>query len=437
MISMTTDGKVLLRRAADHINGRTYYRQLRKYILQNIELSNHMGAKREIAGLRINHCIADICVETNSYWQMSKYNDFETARLVNVSGIGNRHYYRKSILCIDFGNVAGYSHEIGVTLTILLNETFRTLFAENQDYVVAVIPGEYQRPLTYSLCGTEENQLDENSIYIIEDSQLDVGLLVAVERSLDRILAIITDYLDWHFEILESSLHSVQPAPPISSATPSEEPSEIEHDGKATHKPRKVLLIQRIIHFFRKLFKKHKKGWEPVTEPTEEAPATAQDADDYEPPEIGQIEIPKEEMDTEDDKAIVIPGDDVTEAQLSEMLEADKDPNASEDRQTVLVSINSGSLLGQNGMTSKEDDIHKSVDPIEENEEAPTAETETKEGGKLVFEEEHTHKPLGYTQRAPYHERHYLLFGGKQSHECWPSRKQWIFLRHTAAITVR
>lgn len=429
MTSMTKDGKVLLRRAADHINGRTYYRQLRKYILQNIELSNHMGARREIAGLRIDHCIADICVETNSYWQMSKYNDFETARLVSVSGIGNRHYYRKSILRIDFGNVAGYSHEIGVTLTILLNETFRTLFAENQDYVVAVIPGEYQSPLTYSLYGTEENQLDENSIYIIEDSQLDVGLLVAVERSLDRILAIITDYLDWHFETLESSLHPAQPAPPISSATPSLESSETEHERKETYKPRKVSLTQRIIHFFRKLFKKRKKGWEPVTESTEEAPTTAQDADGYEPPEIGQIETPEDEMNTEDDKAIVGPGDDVTEVQASEMLEADKDSNASEDHQTVLMSINSGSLLGQNSMTSKEDDIHKNGDSMGEDKEPPTAEIEAKEGGKLVFEEEHTHKPLGNIQRAPYHERYYLLFGGKQSPECMALKETMDFLK--------
>ncbi|MDR1764710.1 MAG: hypothetical protein LBR77_01150 [Lachnospiraceae bacterium] len=57
-------------------------------------------------------------------------------------------------------------------------------------------------PLLYSITG----DFGKESIYIIEDSDLDMGLLVAVERNLERILQIITDYLKWNDEMLEAEV---------------------------------------------------------------------------------------------------------------------------------------------------------------------------------------------------------------------------------------
>jgi hypothetical protein len=51
----------------------------------------------------------------------------------------------------------------------------------------------------------EETADADKSIYIIEDSQLDIGLLVAVERNVNRILQIIADYLSWNEEKIEES----------------------------------------------------------------------------------------------------------------------------------------------------------------------------------------------------------------------------------------
>jgi hypothetical protein len=39
-----------------------------------------------------------------------------------------------------------------------------------------------------------------DAVYFIEDSNIDLGLLVSVERNLQRILEILTDYLDWYLD---------------------------------------------------------------------------------------------------------------------------------------------------------------------------------------------------------------------------------------------
>jgi hypothetical protein len=101
-----------------------------------------------------------------------------------------------------------------MTLTNLLNEVFATLFAENQAFISAVTPGNYEAPLTYSLELPEEIENAEKCIFIIEDSQLDIGLLVAVERNVNRILQIVADYLIWNDEQIEESIRQQNaPAP--------------------------------------------------------------------------------------------------------------------------------------------------------------------------------------------------------------------------------
>ncbi|MDY3281638.1 hypothetical protein [Dysosmobacter sp.] len=245
MMGMSTDGQILLRRAADHITGRPMYRQLRRYTLTHMTDSTEMGAVRDIGGLRLTRRFADIAVETDAYWLMDRYNDFKNARKVSVSGIRQRSYFRKSVLCVDFSGVDGFTREIAQTLTVLMNEIFRTLFAENQDYIAAVLPGDFDAPLTYSLRCGEGAALDSRCICIIEDSLLDIGLLVAVERNLQRILSIACDYLDWHFDALDRSRN---PAEPEKVEVPAMEPPAV----------RKKTIRERIRDFFGRLFGRKK-----------------------------------------------------------------------------------------------------------------------------------------------------------------------------------
>ena len=112
-----------------------------------------------------------------------------------------RRYYHKQILRLDFSKLGdAFTDSVKTTLTALLNEVFVTLFADNQPYISAVTPGECGIPLTYSMTCSDTVAPAPKSIFIIEDSQLDLGLLIAVERNLNRILQIIADYLAWNDE---------------------------------------------------------------------------------------------------------------------------------------------------------------------------------------------------------------------------------------------
>ena len=45
-----------------------------------------------------------------------------------------------------------------------------------------------------------DGDMQDNAIYILEDSDIDMGILEAVDNNLVRILEILEDYLEWHFE---------------------------------------------------------------------------------------------------------------------------------------------------------------------------------------------------------------------------------------------
>ncbi len=260
---VTPDNQVLLRRAADHITGRASYRQIRDYCLNGIRPSDEIGAVRDISGMRVVRELADYDVNTEGYYSLDRYNNFSSAKKITFAGNGipTRRYYNKQVLRIDLpesGNDSG--DRIRYTITVLFNEIFRTLFAENHAYICAVTDNSFvdendTNPLTYSLSSNGCN-IGKSSIYIIEDSQLDLGLLIAVERNLNRIFEIMYEYLDWHGKTLADSL-----------ATKTDTDDGVGFGPT----PTKSGVVSRIIDRIKKLFKrKPKKGDEPKDEPTGE-----------------------------------------------------------------------------------------------------------------------------------------------------------------------
>lgn len=254
---LTADGKILVRRAADHITGRPYYRQIRTYTIFGTKSSEQIGAIQNIAGLKVSKEYADVCVSTPGYYKMERYNDFANAKKVAFegerSGIPNRVYRSKEILKIELPEESGaLSNNVRYTIATMINEIFRTLFAENQAYIVAVTDDshieECMKPLTYSL-KSDGCELSSNCIYIIEDSQLDLGLTVAVERNIQRILEIIHDYLDWHVVAIDESLNPPpEPKSPVSLTPPEPVPKED-----------KVTVFKKIGNWFKKGIEKIKK----------------------------------------------------------------------------------------------------------------------------------------------------------------------------------
>lgn len=257
MVSTATDNRILVRRASEHIGGRLAYRQVRNYKLHHIEDSCSMGELKSVNNIDIHYQFADFSVETPGYWKLRAYNDFDNGDLVKVNGVPEREYHHKQILKFDFSKLGdSFTDSVRMTLTNLLNEVFVTLFADNQPFISAVTPGSYDAPLTYSLDLDESIENADKCIFVIEDSQLDIGLLIAVERNVKRILQIISDYLAWNDEQIAESIRK-------QNETPAEEkkPEEFDayaDDGQAPAE--KKGFFGRIGDWFKKLFKKKDKN---------------------------------------------------------------------------------------------------------------------------------------------------------------------------------
>lgn len=293
---LTADNQVLVRRASDHITSRQSYRQVRNYKLLGFSNSEKIGSSRIISGIKVIKEYADICVSTSGYYRMSEYNNFKSAKLVtfaqNGGAIPDRLYKNKEIIRIEFPSDKNLTDRIRYTITLMLNEIFRTIFAENQPYIAAVTDigfvdeDEDCKPLNYSL-ESECEDYNPQSIYIIEDSQLDLGLTIAVERNLDRIFEIINDYIEWHLSEMKNSLTGGDNEKRKSGVTDfSTDEDTDEDDDSGTEKKGIFRRIKdKLKKFFGKLFGRKKKKNKPDEE-TPEKPSDTDISDDNQTDEV-------------------------------------------------------------------------------------------------------------------------------------------------------
>lgn len=261
MVSTATDNRIMVRRASEHIGGRLSYRQVRNYTIHHLEDASSMGSLKSVNNIKIHYQFSDFSVETPGYWKLHAYNDFDNGDLVKINGVPTRDYHHKQILKFDFSKLGdAFTDSVRMTLTNLLNEVFVTLFADNQPFISAVTPGNYDAPLTYSLTLEENIENADKCIFIIEDSQLDIGLLVAVERNVNRILQIISDYLAWNAEKINESICK-------QNAPAEDEKEAFDVYAEDPKNKRKKGFFSRIGAWFKNLFKKKDKtGSEDLTE---------------------------------------------------------------------------------------------------------------------------------------------------------------------------
>ena len=250
MVSTTVDNRILVRRASEHIGGRLAYRQLRNYTMHSLSDSSAMGALKSVNNIDVHYQFADISVETPGYWKLHAHNDFDNGELIKVNGVPVREYRHKQVLKFDFSKLGdAFTDSVRITLTNLLNEAFVTLFADNQPFISAITPGNYEAPLTYSLMLPEDAENADKCIYIVEDSQLDIGLLVAVERNVNRIFQIIADYLAWNDEQIQESIRK-------EAAVPEKKKSE---EFKVFEEKKKKCFFGKIGGWLKKLFRRKNK----------------------------------------------------------------------------------------------------------------------------------------------------------------------------------
>lgn len=346
MVSVTFDNRIMVRRASEHINGRISYRQIRNYVIHKIEDADGMGACKTSNNIKIQHQFADFSVQTSGYWKMKKYNDFKNGVLVKVNGVPDREYHHKQILKLDFSDFGdAFTDSIRNTLAILMNEVFVTLFAENHPFISAVTPGDYDIPKTYGL--EIKDGVNDKCIYIIEDSQLDIGLLVTVERNLNRILQIVSDYLSWNNDkITESIKLAEENAAEKDKKNDENGASESEENetNKETSQKKKGF-FGRIIDWFKGVFGKRKAKKEQKKKMKEEAKRAKKIAEDEKSTEAeadeekedfveevkdtteNDIEEQTEEKRNPEENEIVdkVEGDQNTEEEINEENEGEKD----------------------------------------------------------------------------------------------------------------
>jgi hypothetical protein len=196
--TITPGSGVVLRRAADHITDRKSYRQRRGYSLSGFSPDPAMGSCRTSRGVELRRGFCDISVRTRGYYELTSLDNLAAAHQVDLNGIPERAYKNKAVLCLK---LPGVSEEARFTVALLLNEIFITIYPENYHYITATVKkksdtgaGITKLLSPIQLCGFD----DDESIYIIEDCEIDLGLLVSIERNIIRLLEIIADYLSWY-----------------------------------------------------------------------------------------------------------------------------------------------------------------------------------------------------------------------------------------------
>ncbi len=435
---LTADGQVLVRRAADHIKGRPAYRQIREYTISGTRASAKIGAQQNISGMKVVREFADISVKTPGYYKLERYNDLANASKISFegerNGIPERIYRNKEILRIELPDNGKLTDSIRYTVATLFNEVFRTIFAENQAFICAVTDDSFMgeeseiRPLTYSVKG-EGYELKPNAIYIIEDSQLDLGLTVAVERNLERIFGIVQDYLDWHLGALEESLDP-----------PSEHRPPVIFGG--SDEPRKGGLsrikdgIRKIADKIKSRFKKKPKGGEaPMPEdstpgspmPKEPTPDRDDLVDDV--PNSEEKTDKKKEKKSEKGKAGKkgVPKEEKPEKEKKGLFGWLRGKKKKKDDKAPFDMDPEG---GPSNDNTSDDDGLPGEPPENDAEKHPDGELEVMKNLSEIAEapmtnetvrssdEDRAAKIASFGERRPYHERYYLLYGRESDPGC-------------------
>ena len=184
---------VVLRRAAEHIRDRRVYRQLRTFRLADVRQAETIGARMTIGDIEVVRHFASTDVTSHGYLELPSRSAVAEGHRVDVSGVPVRSYTDKALLEI---RLPGVPATVRRTVALLLNELFVTIFPHSHQYVVA-LTSDPERTFGDLLEGVELED-DSESIFIVEDSLIDLGLLVSVERNWRRLLETMTDYLRWH-----------------------------------------------------------------------------------------------------------------------------------------------------------------------------------------------------------------------------------------------
>lgn len=192
-----------------------------------IENGNYLLEKKTL--------LADYDIETIGYYEFLggislKNQDYKYNSLESLGERFERDYKNGQILSINLKTknlkISNYNN-VAITLSILFNEIFRTVFPENYKYVkifsfvsedfydvesnleyfeegfstpeylAHILPTKVTIPKTEFKNIFEENSENQINLYFVEDSHKDIGLIRAISDNFEDILGLIQDYLNW------------------------------------------------------------------------------------------------------------------------------------------------------------------------------------------------------------------------------------------------
>jgi hypothetical protein len=195
------EDNMALRRASDQIEKRIYYRQLRDYALSDFAVAPEVGTSRTYGNLKIIQHTVSVDVATRGYLEMTDFDDLAHAREVLLDNIPVRTYKKKDVL--EFV-LTGASPEAVQLIATVLSEIIQSTMSEMAPYLAVVTtesPLDYLSGATYDVAVTREGTTDQ-SIFIVEDSEIDLGLIPSISHNFKRYFELIADYLAWYDESL-------------------------------------------------------------------------------------------------------------------------------------------------------------------------------------------------------------------------------------------
>lgn len=248
---ISSDKGVVLRRASLQYDGARYYRQIRKYTLgQWTDVD--VISRKTIIDIEVTKLQTDFDVTTSAYLEMYDNHDLRSSRkidFVNDPHVDDysRSYRKKNILKIKLPDA---DEGVCFTFCMLLSEIFRTIYPSAWPYlaVVSSTPDNIDgilKDLVYKVDGA----IEKGYIYILEDSEMDLGLIESIEKNLMKYMEIVTDFLNWHTEMLrEEKKRKDNPVPESTESSTEEEDEAKEEKGK-----RKGRISGKIKSWFRKI----------------------------------------------------------------------------------------------------------------------------------------------------------------------------------------
>jgi hypothetical protein len=230
VISISETIGVVVRRAADHIARRRYYKQMQTVAITHWVDSQESGSFRTIDDIMIHRGYGNVEISTQGYLELANHGDLKTAQIVKLRDIPTRLYKYKQLLRIQLPDCP---MPVRYTICTLLNEMFKTYYPDTYYYIQActdVSPQWIEEHSSQESARYLLNQLqldgEDDSIYLIEDSELDLGLIVSVDRNLRRFFETMTDVLQWY--ISKDGLTVAEPKESTEPSEPSEPTEQVE-----------------------------------------------------------------------------------------------------------------------------------------------------------------------------------------------------------------